>query len=248
MKQLLLFCYILVSFISCSQSADTMPEKENDEALFQPIRVLFIGNSHTYYNNGVDYHLGKILDDFTLPFTPVLSKAAKGGYSLQDHLNDQESLSQLQGTDWNVVVFQENTGIASNERDQALTSIQKLSLQLDKETRLQLFMTWQYENEPNAYNTIKKLYEEIAPLVKGTVVPVAVAFQTIRNTNDMNVVLYAEDGIHTTLEGTFLTAAMFSIAIYDIDPTESRYTAGLPQETADYLKRMAKEVYLEYSN
>ena len=109
-------------------------------------------------------------------------------------------------------------------------------------------MTWQYENEADSYNTIKKLYEEIAPLVNGNVVPVAVAFKAIRNTNDIDVVLYAEDGIHTTLEGTFLTAAMFSIAIYDIDPTESSYTAGLPQETADYLKRMAKEVYLEYSN
>jgi len=247
MKQLFLFCYVFVTFISCSQSASTLPEKENVAEVFQPENVLFIGNSHTYYNNGVDHHLGKILEAFSLPFSPKLSNAVKGGYSLQDHLNDQETLSQLQENKWDVVVFQENTGVAANERDQAMTAIQNLSLKLDKETGLHLFMTWPYENEPNDYHTIKNLYEEIGPLVKGNVVPVAVAFRSIRSMNDMNIELYAEDGVPTTLEGTFLSAAMFAIAIYDVDPTKSSYTGGLPQERADYLKRKAKEVYQEYT-
>ncbi|MDB4292696.1 hypothetical protein N9954_04760 [Maribacter sp.] len=248
MKRITLFCYILVSFISCSQSAETTPEKEIEAAISQPEKVLFIGNSHTYFNDGVDFHVGKMLEGFTLPYTPELSKAVKGGYSLQDHLNDQETLDKIQGTDWDVVVFQENTGIAANERDQALTSIQNLSLKLDKETKVHLFMTWPYENEPENYNTIKILYEEIGPLVKGNVVPVAIAFQNIRNANHMAIDLYASDGVHTTLEGTFLTAAMFTLAIYDIDPTESNYTAGLPQETADYLKTIAKDVYQKYTS
>jgi hypothetical protein len=147
---------------------------------------------------------------------------------------------------WDVVVLQENTGRAANEPHKSISCIQRIGLESESEAKIFLFMTWAYQDQPDMLQRIKTTYEESARRVNGTVVPVGLAFHTIFEDQQSTIDLYNADGIHPSMAGTFLAAAMFYSAIFDKDPTENPYTAGLPPETAGYLKSMARRVLKEY--
>ena len=95
-------------------------------------------------------------------------------------------------------------------------------------------------------SAIKSTYENTAPLISGTIVPVGLAFQDIHNDPENVISLYDPDGIHPSLEGTLLASAMFYAAIYEKDPRLSNYNAGLTEEDATYLKEKAFETLQNY--
>ena len=66
-------------------------------------RVLFIGNSYTSFNGGLDQQLARM--DRSIEAASV----APGGYRLEDHWNDPKTLSALQGGKWDYVVLQEQS-------------------------------------------------------------------------------------------------------------------------------------------
>lgn len=247
MKNKLLIVLIFLFALSCSKAPP--PRGNNWNFSFFPEETLLIGNSHTYYNGGVAFHLQEFLTTASLEYSPNVDQIAKGGYAMEHHYEDSETVTKVNSTDWDIMVLQENTYFAVNEKDKALSGTRSVrSLVQNKNTRVYLFMTWAYRDEPEHFRTLKDFYEELASYSGAKVIPVGLAFQEILNDDAMEISLYDPDGVHTTLEGTYLTAAMFAMAIYDIDPTESDYTAFLDEATADYLKQKAKEVYTSYTD
>jgi hypothetical protein len=244
-----LFLGTLLMSLACSQSSGESPiDLGGIDAVFQPAQVLFIGNSHTNYNNGVSFHLQGFLNETDLPYSTVIEKMTLDGYTMQEHAEDANTAAKMAERDWDIIVFQENTSEAANNPMDATVGMQNLRFKiLSTKTHLFLFMTWAYEAQPGMLSAIKNTYENTAPLVSGTIVPVGLAFQDILN-DAVNVIsLYNPDGIHPSLEGTFLTSAMFYAAIYEKDPRLNPYTAGLSEEDATYLKEKAFEVLQNYS-
>lgn len=238
-----LFCLLLLVIWGCSSDPEPDPEPQAQPEPFLPQQVLFIGNSHTQNNEGIDFHVRGFLANTTVDYPTRVEKRTMGGYSLEDHLNDEITLNKLEETDWDIIVLQENTFVVVNDSPQAQASFQDFSFQIrDDKTRLYLFMTWAYEDDPSSYNILKEVYENIAPLINGTIVPVGTAFKAIQNEENLGFPLYNIDGVHCSPEGTFLAAAMFYAAIYDKDPTENNYSAALDADTANFLKIKAKEI------
>jgi len=69
-------------------------------------RVLFVGNSYTYVNDlpgifkGLSNSLGRsVYTDMSAP----------GGYSLEQHLTNTETLLKISAGNWNYVVLQEQS-------------------------------------------------------------------------------------------------------------------------------------------
>ncbi len=244
----LLFSTLLLS-LGCSQSSETDPkDNDNIDAVFQPAQVLFIGNSHTNYNNGVSFHLQGFLNETDLPYSTLVEKMTMDGYTMQQHAENASTLAKMDERDWDVIIFQENTSEAANNPMAATVGMQDLRFKISgSETHLFLFMTWAYEAQPGMLASIKTTYENTAPLVSGTIVPVGLAFQNILDDPENVISLYDPDGIHPSLAGTFLASAMFYAAIYEEDPRLNNYTAGLSVEDATYLKEMAYEALLNYS-
>lgn len=245
----LLFSALLLS-LGCSQSSETDPTDNNIvDAVFQPAQVLFIGNSHTNYNNGVSFHLQGFLNEMALPYSTVVEKMTMDGYTMQQHSENSNTLSKMNERDWDIIVFQENTSEAANNPMGATVGMQDLRFKISgSETRLFLFMTWAYEAQPGMLSALKTTYENTAPLVSGTIVPVGIAFQNILDDSENVISLYNPDGIHPSLEGTFLASAMFYAAIYEEDPRLNNYTAGLSEEDVTYLKEKAFEALQNYSD
>lgn len=66
-------------------------------------RILFIGNSYTDLNGGLDTHL--------LGFAPNSESArmTPGGYTLQDHWQAASTLDAIRSGKWDLVVLQEQS-------------------------------------------------------------------------------------------------------------------------------------------
>ncbi len=245
---ILLFSTLFLS-LGCSQSSESDPtDNDNIDVVFQPAQVLFIGNSHTNYNNGVSYHLQGFLNQTGLPYSTVIEKMTMDGYTMQQHSENANTLAKMDERDWDIIVFQENTSEAANNPVGATVGMQDLRFKISSsKTHLFLFMTWAYEAQPGMLSTIRSTYENTAPLISGTIVPVGLAFQDILNDPENVISLYDPDGIHPSLEGTFLASAMFYAAIYEKDPRLNNYTAGLTEVNATYLKEKAFETLQNYS-
>ena len=65
--------------------------------------ILFIGNSYTFFNDGIDHELEGLAP------TVMATSLAKAGYSLKDHWTDEETVPMIQDGLWDYVVLQEQS-------------------------------------------------------------------------------------------------------------------------------------------
>ncbi len=242
--------YLLIPFLllmvgfggnSCSKEPSTSPAVDSGEPPVSSVQeILFIGNSHTYYNSGVFFHLAQFRKNDGSSMAPFIKESTFSGYSLQEHLSNAGTLAKLEERSWEAVVLQENTLVAATNGEATIAAIKDFQELLSKTgTKLYLFMTWPYKEEPQMYNAIKSTYEDAAGLTRATVVPVGTVWKSIQEDQAITVDLYDADGVHPNIMGTYLASALFYAAIYGKSPSGNTYTAGLEEETANYLKQKA---------
>lgn len=241
-----IFIYILLFSLACKNDDGNGTEITEDvDNTFIPEKVLFIGNSQTYFNEGVDFYIKGYLDNIDLSYSPVVQKVAFSGFTLQDHAENGTTLATLRDTDWDVVVLQENTFRAASDKEAALAGFQSLKPLLSG-SRVYLFLTWAYKDDPEMFPFINETYLEAADIVNATIVPVGFAFQNIAADPENGIDLYASDGIHPSKAGTFIAASMFYDVIYDEDPRVNSYNANLEVAQATYLKMKGKQALNNY--
>ncbi|TMM56990.1 SGNH/GDSL hydrolase family protein [Maribacter algarum] len=242
-----LVCIKLALLLAFSQMACSSGEnRENLQNEKEPTtsidkeEILFIGNSHTYYNQGIAYHLSKFRDEDDLAFEPLIQEAAKGGFSLLDHLTDQSTIDKINERSWDFIILQENTLVASETLPTTIEAMKSLSdMAKQQGAEVLLFMTWPYENQPDMLTGINDTYRNGSFQTNARLVTVGLKWQSINESEEIEFNLYDQDGIHPSLEGTFYAAAMFYKAIYGKLPSENVYRAGLDIELANYLKAQA---------
>lgn len=155
---------LLLSFslLACAQEDDEIKlqnEKDSDVSLDKE-EVLFIGNSHTYYNQGISTHLAKFRENDNLTFEPLIQEVAQGGYTLQNHLEDQTTLDKINERSWDIIILQENTSVASEALPSSVDAMKSFSEMVkSKGTRVFLFMTWPYKDNANMLIGIKETYQ-----------------------------------------------------------------------------------------
>lgn len=241
LRILFLLAFSLLLF-DCNKEKDSekVPDEKEAEVSIETEAVLFIGNSHTYFNSGIASHLASFRSLDNLDFTPIISEVAKGGYTLNDHLNDSETIDKINERSWDVMILQENSSVAAEELEETIEAAVALNdLVIRKGTKVLLFMTWPYEDEPQMLAAIKRTYTKSATAIDATIVPIGEDWGSINFENPHNINLYAEDGVHPSLEGTYFATAKFYRAIYDKLPSSNSYQAGLSPIVATYLKEQA---------
>ncbi len=228
---------------SCSKETSSEQPVENKEPIATSVReILFIGNSHTYYNSGVSFHLTEFQKNDDPSMEPFIKEATFSGYSLQDHLSNAGTLSKLEERSWEAIVLQENTFVAANDSEATIASIKAFQELLSTTgTRIYLFMTWPYKEEPQMYNAIKSTYEDAARATRAKIVPVGTVWRDIQADSEANIDLYDADGVHPNVLGTYLASALFYAEIFDKSPSSNPYNGGLDAETANYLKLKANQ-------
>ena len=223
---------------------DDPTQTENSET---PRKVLFIGNSFTYYNNSLHYHVETLRRNTmsVKDFAPYNFRAATiaGGF-WYEQLANVDTLTE--GKAWDAAILQGHSREAIDD-DKKLIFKDSLresrDLLVDRGVKPFLFMTWAYRHAPEMIEQLEPAYQSLADELDMTLVPVGTAFKKALAARP-SLQLHAKDGIHPSRAGTYLSACVFYAALYGESPVGLRYDMGLGQEAARFLQQVAKSVVM----
>ncbi len=214
-----------------------------------PARVLFVGNSFTYYNDSLHKHYRELVSASGIhPPETARSRimTISGGY-LPEHAGGFEDV--LSGDDWDIVVMQGHSrGPISEDTAEPFREAARKFAHIAREqgTRPVFFMTWAYADKPEMTAQLDAAYTNIGRELDADVVPVGLAFAQV-TAERPELALRIADARHPSLAGTYLAACTFFAAFYDQSPEGLSYDAGLDQETATYLQRVAWQTVNDYT-
>jgi hypothetical protein len=198
--------------------------EEKDEPFTAPQNILFIGNSYTFYNKGLAYHLSNFaINDSSIPQVRV-EEVAKGGYTLENHWNDTATINKIKARHWDAIIIQEQSLRPVSDKDQMLLYVQKFDSLIKSagNAKVYLFMTWAYKNYPDMIYPLSEAYKEAGKNTGSTVVPVGLEWDKFLKSKDaMN--LYDPDGQHPDIQGTFFTASIFYKVLFRKKPGQNQY-------------------------
>lgn len=167
------------------------------------IRVLFIGNSLTYYND-----LPGTLAALALASGDTIRAAsiAHPDYALVDHLHEGFATRTIKADTWNYVVLQQGPSSLQVNRD-SLIDVTKLFDATVKQAgaKTALFSVWPQTSNYSTFPRAIESYRLAAESVGGVYLPVGAAWLAAL-TEDGSIPLYTGDGLHPSELGTYLAA------------------------------------------
>lgn len=236
---------LMVIFLAVSLHA------QSDDTL----RVLFVGNSHTYFNNmpilfdSLSHSAGR----------PVITgMSAPGGYTLEQHTTLTITIDLINQGTWDYVVLQEQSQIPTinnlrfGSMYPAARRLDSMITQHNESTAFFMTWGWKYggqtiingDSSPYFVNyfhmqeSVRVAYESIATELSAKLCPVGMAWKRAR-TIDTLVDLWAEDNYHPTLKGSYLAACVFYSVFFNSSPVGLSYTGGLSLDDALFFQGVA---------
>jgi hypothetical protein len=224
------------------------------------LRVLFVGNSHTYVNDLPTIFLN-LAQSGGHPVIKDMS--APGGYTLQQHSTNATTLAKIgQGT-WDYVVLQEQSEYPVIEyyRDSSMYPSARIldSLIRSYGQQTAFYMTWGWRDGGThtinghssppfrdyfqMQDSVTSAYMRIAGELNALLIPAGNAWK-IAKTIDSSLVLWLVDGYHPQLIGSYMTACVFYERFFNESPVGLSYTAGIVPETAAFLQTCANQAAL----
>ncbi len=188
-------------------------------------RILFIGNSYTYFHNlpamvaalAADGHHGRV--DFTM--------AAPGGWRLKDHW-EKGTLPILRRGKWDFVVLQEQSTLGFNYFVDGETHVgsdevfrpyaEKWAAEIRAGGGTPVFyLTWSRRTSPGDQSALNYAYTTAAKAAAARVAPVGIAWAEVREQYP-DFDLYASDGSHPSSAGSYLAACVLYATIFHANP------------------------------
>ena len=112
-------------------------------------------------------------------------------------------------------------------------------------TKPVFFMSWAYADAPEMTAQLADAYTTAANNSDAFVIPAGLAFaKSIERRPQLN--LYVDDKRHPSPAGSYLAAATTYGALFRKSPVGLKYTAGLDQETAEFLQSAAWQTLQQY--
>jgi hypothetical protein len=200
--------------------------------------ILFIGNSYTIYNGGIDRQLAGLAPAARTKLIAV------GGYTLENHWQEGNALQSIQKGGWDYVVLQEQSQRPVIEQPQFLEFAKDFDAEIRKSgAQTVLLMTWERPDSVVQGVTTTNLqiaYNLIGAKLGAKVAPAGLAFaQALRQRPDLS--LYSQDG-HPTMYGTYLAACVLYATIFGQSPVGNAYAdRSISPELRDFFQRIAAE-------
>lgn len=177
-----------------------------------PVRVLFLGNSYTYYNN-----LPAMLTALSGGSIEA-SMVTLGGATLMDLWLKTPALATLRGGEWDYVVLQDQSTLGFSYTDtrwgvNAPSASHRWARFWDDEikqrkARTVFYLTWARKEYPQFQTDLNYAYISIARERNALLAPVGLAWKRVREEHP-SINLFDSDGSHPAPLGTYLTACVF---------------------------------------
>lgn len=204
------------------------PASQTTAASSGALRVLFLGNSYTYYNN-----LPRLVEAFAAAAAGgrkiETRMIAPGGASLADHLASRNTLAAIRAGRWDYVVLQEQSQLGAvylvngeprvGNAEAFFTSARALDAEIRKAGATPvLFHTWPRRDAPDSDRAmLDYAYAHLARELKVLRAPVGPAWQQAR-AELRGASLYADDGSHPSTAGSYLAAAVIYATLTGTSP------------------------------
>jgi hypothetical protein len=209
-----LVCLVLSSTIGAQQQ--TTPST---------LRVLFIGNSYTYFNNLGDMVAGIAAAGTGPKIMPTL--AVRGGQPLSWHLENGPAMAALKTGTWDYVVLQEHSllGVATLDGKPVIadpSAFHAAAREWARRIRSVgakpiLFMTWARRSALPEQARLSEAYVSIGRELNVDVAPVGEAWSAAR-TRWLSLDLHIFDESHPTPAGSYLAACVIFSTLTGRDP------------------------------
>jgi hypothetical protein len=189
----------------------------------RPVRVLFIGNSYTYYNGGLGSLVQALAAGAKDARRVEFVEVTKGGQSLEGHWKDGKALAAIRKGGWDFVVLQEQSQRPIVDRERMWTVARQFDAEIHKVGAKTVFYeTWARKNKPEQTAGLHQAYAGIAAEVAGTLAPAGLAWQAAFKARP-GLVLHIADLSHPTPAGSYLNACVMYDTLF------GKSAAGLPR-------------------
>lgn len=225
-------------------------------------RVLFIGNSYTYYNDmpSLTAQIANSLGD-SLYYQMV----APGGYTLEDHTVLNQTIGALDDVEWDFVVFQEQSQIPALSEEIFSSDVEPYAQYLCQQARAAnhcvkpaFFATWGRKNgdTDNCANfpwvctydeqqdSLTSRYLQLAHNNDAWCVPVGEVWRDVLDLTDGELELYDGDGSHPSIAGSYLAACSFYTAFFGNSASGAVVPNGITQDNAEIIQIVAATTIL----
>ena len=264
MKKLLLICLVLsASFCFATDmiiqktdgTTETIPIEQIENITFStsatepPRNVLFIGNSYTYGNGGMDVRLQEMVDEVHPELNFNAEAVTSGGATLESHYNNASTITTIETGGWDYVILQEQSTRPIDNPElmyQYATLLDGVITGAGAETAF--FMTWARAFDPSMIEGLAAAYDTIGEQLDAMVCPVGRAWQNSL-LQDPELILHLSDDSHPNVWGTYLSICVFYACLFGESPEGINYVND-PQitvEQRDFLQTIAWETVLQYN-
>lgn len=193
----------------------------------KPTRVLFIGNSYTYFNN-----LPQLLSGLAASAKPPrmieTDMVTAGGATLKLLWSGGKPQAALAGSKWDYVVLQEQSTLGLTRVVDGIPQIgdpknfHDAVRLIDPEIKKTgakplLYMTWARKDSADKQPLLTDAYQSIGKELGDTVVPVGLAWQAALKARP-SFELHVADKSHPTPAGSYLAACVFYATLFGKSP------------------------------
>lgn len=220
----------------CSSSSPTTTPKE-------PRRLLFVGDSFTYCNGGVENHVRRLAAAAKVPRAIVADSETKGGATLKVLFGRQSVRDKIR-SGYDLVILQDDL---PEYREHTVEPFFEYASRFDAEIRKAggrtvLFMAWPYERlNWVTLAEIAQAHRELGRKLHVPVAPVGLAFDRAL-TQRPTLAMLGPDKEHESIHGTYLAASVIYATVFRESPVGCAYRPdGVSAEEAVFLQRMAWE-------
>ncbi|MFT4652869.1 MAG: hypothetical protein ACI82S_000512 [Patiriisocius sp.] len=235
----------------------------------EPHRILFTGNSFSFYNNGIHNHLGGLVrsaDQWEGGKNLFRLMTLSGGH-IYEQLPLLEVMLSQQDARWDAVVLQahSNEPITSKKQEKFKQSLGNAINMLKQEKVLPiLFMTWEYKGDSQMGEKLALAYKNMAKKHQVPLIPVGLAFANaqqqhpdislyvadvlgVKVAGNLTALTYKKSIKHPSQAGTYLAACVFYAALYNQSPEGLPFIADLPPEQAIKLQKLAWQTVKDFN-
>ena len=192
------------------------PACAQDKAAAKATRVLFIGNSLTYWTElptriaGVAKATGRSVQVDSVAFP---------SFSLEDHWHDGRAIEAIRKGGWDIVVLQQGTSAHEDGRAQLIEYARKFAVPIRAAgAKPALYMVWPLADRPRDFPATIQSYRIAAKAIDATLLPAGEAWFRVLSQSPRTR-LYA-DGIHPSSLGSDLAALTIYLSLFPAGPQE----------------------------
>ncbi len=191
------------------------PTDEEPEPIEANIRVLMIGNSHTFWHNLPEAIA--VLIDSVGEGPAYVTDISVGGWGLEDHWMNGAAKQGIYQQEWDVVVLQQ--GASATTGRPSLLGYSALFAEdiVAVGARPAMYMVWPYYDRQFDFDGVTESYTMAAEEIDGMLFPVGEAWRATWR-RDSTIVLYDVDGVHASITAAYLAALVIMEGLTGVSP------------------------------